>query len=152
MRRFLLFGFIMAASLITTACTSSGGNQTGASTLAGYEELVGAIRGQNGSGIDISESQELVDQPFFAVKGQILELEASDVQVFQYASEDARQADSDQISGDGSSIGTSMITWIDQPNFWAKDSLIVLYVGTDSVIQSLLSSVLGDPITQPSTP
>jgi hypothetical protein len=142
----------MAASLIMTACTSSGENQTGASTLTGYEELVGAIRDQNGSEIDISESQELVDQPFFAVKGQILKLEASDVQVFQYASEDARQVDSDQISVDGSSIGTSMITWIDQPNFWAKDSLIVLYVGTDSVIQSILSSVLGDPITQPSTP
>jgi hypothetical protein len=142
----------MAASLIMTACTSSGENQTGASTLTGYEELVGAIRDQNGSEIDISESQELVDQPFFAVKGQILKLEASDVQVFQYASEEARQVDSDQISVDGSSIGTSMITWIDQPNFWAKDSLIVLYVGTDSVIQSILSSVLGDPITQPSTP
>ncbi len=149
MRRFLLFGFIMAASLIMAACTSSGENQTEASTLAGYEELVGAIRDQNGSEFDVSESQELVDQPFFAVKGQILKLEASDVQVFQYASEEARQADSAQISVDGSSIGTSMITWIYQPNFWAKDSLIVLYLGTDSVIQSILSGVLGDPITQP---
>ena len=80
-----------------------------------------------------------------------MKLEASDVQVFQYASEEARQVDSDQISVDGSSIGTSMITWIDQPNFWAKDSLIVLYLGTDSVIQSILSGVLGDPITQPLT-
>ncbi len=151
MRRFLLFGFIMAASLILAACASSGENETEASTLAGYEELVGAIRDQNGSRFDLSESQESVDQPFFAVKGQILKIEASDVQVFQYASEEARQVDSDQISVDGSSIGTSMITWIDQPNFWAKDSLIVLYLGTDSVIQSILSGVLGDPITQPLT-
>lgn len=152
MRKFLLFGFIMAASLIMTACTSSGENQTGATTLVGYEEFVGAIRDQDGSDIDVSESQELVDQPFFTVRGQIMKLEGSDVQVFQYASDDSRQAESDQISEDGSSVGTSMIAWIDQPNFWAKDSLIVLYVGTDSVIQSILSGVLGDPITQPSTP
>jgi hypothetical protein len=51
------------------------------------------------------------------------------------------------VSPDGSSIGTSMVTWVDQPNFWARDRLIVLYVGKDAGTIDLLSEVLGEPIT-----
>ena len=41
-----------------------------------------------------------------------------------------------------------MITWVDQPNFWAEGRVIVLYVGQDANIINLLTSVLGDPIAQ----
>lgn len=66
---------------------------------------------------------------------------------FEFADEAARQAASEQISPDGSSTGTTMITWVDQPNFWAKGKVIVLYVGKEAATIDLLSSVLAEPIT-----
>ena len=43
---------------------------------------------------------------------------------------------------------TTIVTWIDQPNFWATDRLIVLYVGTDADVIGRLTKALGQPITQ----
>ncbi|MEK0321955.1 MAG: hypothetical protein QQN58_01920 [Nitrosopumilus sp.] len=47
------------------------------------------------------------------------------------------------MSLDGSSIGTSMPFWVDDPHFYYKEKIIVLYVGDDPVIEELLESVLG---------
>ncbi len=85
--------------------------------------------------------------PLFAVPGQVIAVNGAQIQVFEYADEPGRQADSDVISRDGHSIGTSNIAWIDQPNFWMKGRLIVLYVGSDRPILALLSGILVEPIT-----
>lgn len=80
--------------------------------------------------------------------GQKIKVNDSEAQVFEYSDEAARKTESDQISPDGTNIGTTMITWVDQPNFWAKGRIIVLYLGKDPAILNLFSSVLGDPLTQ----
>ncbi|HET7010144.1 MAG TPA: hypothetical protein VFI11_05165 [Anaerolineales bacterium] len=90
-----------------------------------------------------------IEQEFFTVEGRLFAVNGADVQVFEYADAAAREADSSQISADGGSIGTTMVTWIDQPNFWAKDRLIVLYVGRDQALIDLLSGILGEPLTEP---
>ena len=50
---------------------------------------------------------------------------------------------------DGSPNPTTMVTWIDQPNFWARGRLIVLYVGRQAATIERLSSALGQPLTEP---
>lgn len=111
--------------------------------IGGYGELIDALRD---AGATVEPVQE-VAQPFFAVPGQIIDLNGTQVQVFEYADAAARKADSDLISPDGYSIGTSIVTWVDQPNFWAQGRLIVLYVGSDQATIDLLVGLLGEPIS-----
>ena len=47
------------------------------------------------------------------------------------------------MSPDGSSIGISMPFWVDDPHFYYKEKIIMLYVGDDPAIEELLESVLG---------
>ena len=95
------------------------------------------------------EQAGAVEQPFFNVPGQKILVNGKEVQVFEYASEEARAAQSSQISPDGSSIGTNMVGWVDKPNFWAKGNAIALYIGQDQETINLISQVLGNPITAP---
>lgn len=124
----------------TTPEAVSHGNEIG-----GYVELVDALRA---AGATVEPAEE-IEQAFFGVMGQKILVNEAEIQVFEYADETARKADSDQISADGTNIGTSMVTWVDQPNFWAKGRLIVLYVGKNAAAIDLLSGVLGEPITKP---
>jgi len=111
--------------------------------IGGYVELVDSLRG---AGAEVEPIEE-IQQPFFNATGQIIKVNGADVQVFEFVDEAARKAASDQVSPDGSSTGTTMITWVDQPNFWAKGQVIVIYVGKDAAPIDLLSSVIGKPIT-----
>ena len=111
--------------------------------IGGYVELIDALRA---AGAEV-EPVEQIEQPFFDATGQIIQVNGADVQAFEFVDESARNTASDQVSPDGSSTGTTMITWVDQPNFWAKGSVIVLYVGKEAATINLLTSVLGEPIT-----
>ena len=81
-------------------------------------------------------------------QGQLITINRVEVQVFEFAHEGAREAAAAGISPDGSSIGTTMVTWIDRPNFWAKGRVVVLYVGQDAATIQQLTAVLGEPIVQ----
>jgi hypothetical protein len=109
----------------------------------GVDSLVSAL---TSAGATVEAAGE-VQQDFFDVKGQLLKVNGMEVQAFEFADEATRQAISDQISPDGSAIATSMVEWIDQPNFWAKGRLIVLYLGTDAATIDLITSVMGAPVT-----
>jgi hypothetical protein len=146
MRQKRVFILIVAGlALILAACGSGAPESTAVpgGDISGYSDLVDALAAE---GATVDPAGE-VEQPFFSVKGQAIKVNSADVQVFEYDDVAAREAESSQISADGSSIGTSMVSWIDQPNFWAQGRLIVLYVGTDEGMLDLLTSVLGQPLT-----
>ena len=106
------------------------------------------VRGENTQIFEaLLAHKEEVEQVFFSVKGQKIKVNDAEIQVFEYSDEASRKADSDQISPDGTNIGTSMITWVDQPNFWAKGRVIVLYIGKEAATIDLLTGVMGKPIT-----
>lgn len=130
---------------VTPGADDSGQPTEGDVGAAGSEELVDGLREADAQ-VEISGS---VEQPFFPVSGQVLEVNKSQVQVFEFEDQDARQQVSDTISASGDQIGTSLPSWIDQPNFWAEGRLIVLYIGQNQSLVDLLSSVLGEPITEP---
>ena len=90
-----------------------------------------------------------VDQPFFPVTGQLIDVNGHDVQVFEFDSVADREQVSATISETGDVIGSSIPSWIDLPNFWAEGRLIVLFVGQDEALIDLLTGVLGEPITEP---
>lgn len=144
----LLLSSVFALGLMLSGCGGSGAQPTPAPTqppaaqISTQADLVAALQGE-GATVEMGDS---IEQVFFQVTGQIIRANGVDVQVFEYADEAARAADSEQISDDGTNIGTTMITWVDQPNFWAQGRLIVLYVGSDAAIIELLQGVLGNPI------
>ena len=80
---------------------------------------------------------------FFYNSGFSIQVNGSSVQVFEYNSAEDAEADASLVSSDGSSIGTSMPFWVDDPHFYYKEKIIVLYVGDDPAIEELLESVLG---------
>jgi hypothetical protein len=89
------------------------------------------------------ETGEPISQPFFSVEGNIIKVNGADVQVFEYENTEEMELESSQIAPDGSSNATTMITWVDTPHFYRAGRIIVLYVGSDQTILSLLENVLG---------
>jgi hypothetical protein len=53
------------------------------------------------------------------------------------------EEEASQVTPEGGSIGTSMISWIDTPHFYKAGNILVLYVGSDEAILGLLEKVLG---------
>jgi len=140
MKQLRLFS-VASLALFMAACA---GPLTDPAVLMDYDALAEGLRE---AGAQVEPAGE-IEQAFFSVGGMLIRVSGQDVQVFEYTDVASRQADSDQISADGSSIGTTMVTWVDQPNFWAQGLLIVLYVGKDPGTMDLLNGVLGQPLTK----
>jgi hypothetical protein len=89
------------------------------------------------------ETGEAIFQPFFTPEGSILKVNGADVQVFEYEGAEEMEKEASQVSSDGGSIGTSMVTWMDAPHFYKAGRIIVLYVGSDAPVLDLLEGALG---------
>ena len=159
--RKLIFFMVIIAGLILSACSvpltlptrqtqkpGSGEPLGSTQQLTTVDELVNQLN-QTGSPVTKVES---IRQDFLQVPGEVLRLANQDVQVYQYPDSVSRQQDSARISPDGSIVGSSQIAWGDTPHFWAKDNLIVLYVGSDQGVIDQFNSVIGNQINEPSSP
>lgn len=104
-----------------------------------YISLVDNLRA---TGANIQPAGDIT-QPFFSVKGLVITVNGSNVQVFEYADAEAADAEAALVSSDGSSIGTTMASWVAPPHFYKAEKLIVLYVGESEAILDILESVLG---------
>jgi hypothetical protein len=104
-----------------------------------YDQLLTALQ----SNEQTVEVAGYVSQPFFAPEGQLIKLDGEDIQIFEFASQGEADSAAESISPDGSSIGTSMVSWISSPHFYQAGKLIVLYVGEDQNVISSLEGLLG---------
>lgn len=109
------------------------------SPVKDYESLIENLRA---AGLTMKPAGE-ISQPFFSVKGRIISVNGNDVQVFEYASANSADNEAALVSQDGSSVGTTMITWVAAPHFYKKEKLIVLYVGDNAAVINGLDKVLG---------
>ncbi|MBI2860367.1 MAG: hypothetical protein HYX91_02520 [Chloroflexi bacterium] len=124
-------------ALVLAACAREAPPAAG--PVSDYDSLVSALRA---AGATVETAGE-VEQPFFAVKGRVIKVNGQDVQVFGYRDEAAAGADAAKVSPDGSSIGTTMVSWIAPPHFYRSGKLIALYVGQEQSTISALEGVLG---------
>ncbi|MCI0395951.1 MAG: hypothetical protein L0322_13575, partial [Chloroflexi bacterium] len=113
------------------------------SDVANYGSLLEALE-KAGATVELTGE---VNQPFFAVSGRNIQVNGLDVQVFEYPSEAEAEADAALISSDGFEIGTTIVEWIGTPHFYQRGKVIVLFVGDDADLLSLLDNVLCDEIT-----
>jgi len=138
---------LLAVALLLAACGAPADESVDGSAAGALGSTAGLLEALQATGATVQLTEE-IEQPFFDVVGQIIRVDGAEVQVFAYEDEESRQAASALISPDGRTVGVDMVTWIDQPNFWARGRLIVLYVGRDPEIIALLSNVLGESITE----
>jgi len=108
----------------------------------GVEDYEGLVNALEAAGATVEFGDE-IEQVFFTVMGRIIKVNGADVQVFEYDSAEAMEAEAAQVSEDGGSIGTNMVMWVEAPHFYKAGRLIVLYVGEDEDILDLLDSALG---------
>jgi hypothetical protein len=104
--------------------------------------LVDALRAAGATAEPVGE----VEQPFFPVSGQVIQVNGEDVQVFAFADPETARTQAEQLPEDGSSFPTLMITWIAPPHFFQQGQVIVLYVGDNIQTLDLLQSVLGPQV------
>lgn len=107
--------------------------------VTGYVSLVDALRA---AGAQV-EAGDTLSQPFFDPQAQVISVDGQDVQVFEFADAAAASAAAGTVSADGTSVGTSMMTWMDTPHFFRVEKLILLYVGSDQATLELLQEVAG---------
>jgi hypothetical protein len=134
----LISSFLLLA-LIAVACGGQPAADTSPAVVEDQASLIEALRARGAA----VEPGEPVEQIFFAVTGQIIAVNGEDVQVFEYDSAEAMQADAAQVASDGGSIGTNMVTWVATPHFYNAGRILVLYVGDDPEIIELLEGALG---------
>lgn len=141
MNKRLLFGMVVMVALVwLVGCRQS---------ITTCASLIDDLRNQGAT----VESGGSINQSFFSVQGRIVTIDGSDVQVFEYENEVAAESDADLVSDDGFQVrsvmeaGIMRITlpcWVASPHFFMDGRVIVIYVGDDAGVLSILTKVLGE--------
>ncbi len=107
-------------------------------------EVVRLAEALHAHGASVLFTKEKVSQPFFSMAGRIININGEAVQVVDYGTSSAAEANARRVSADGTTIGTSKPSWMAPPHFFKRRKLIVLYVGRNQTIVDLLRKVLGN--------
>ena len=133
---------LIASGCANVSTPSSPPSPSMSSEPLAVEDIASLIAALEAAGTRV-ETGDKVSQDFFRPEGSILKVHGADVQVFEYESAEAMENDASQVAPDGGSVGTSMMMWMDTPHFYKSGRVIVLYVGSDETVLSLLERVLG---------
>ena len=117
---------------------SASSSRTKSSELVRFTEK---LRSQGGT---VIVTKEKVSQPFFSPAGRVIKINGEVLQVFEYATISAANADASKVSADGTTVGTSKPSWMATPHFFKSEKLIVLYVGRNQAIVELVQRTLGN--------
>jgi len=136
---------LVLTALVLTACGTVQGPQSHGGPVQDQVSLIDALR--KTVTVDISGT---ISQPFLKPQsGTTVRLSggpltsAAELQLLEYGSAAAAQADGHQIQADGSGTATTIVDWVAPPHFFLKGRVMVLYVGSDPAVLSLLQSLLG---------
>ena len=132
----------LAAILLAGACT--GHNPAAPSDLTDAQALVRFLE-HLGARVSVAEQMPRESFPFFSVSAQRLLVNGENVHVFVYPDPSAAQDDAARVALSGSPIGSTQITWVDPPRFYIRGQLIVLYVGRNEEVSTMLETILGRP-------
>jgi uncharacterized protein YqfB (UPF0267 family) len=118
------------------------------STLNSIDDLIRTLKAKGHTAEVLTES---VTQPFFTVSPKLIKIDEAVIQIFEYKDKKNVELDAKTITKQGDIIRDStrtFINWIEKPNFYKKDNLIVLYVGKNETTLNILVDILGDSITE----
>jgi hypothetical protein len=124
--------------MATTILSACAGEPASAQSY-GTEEFLADLASQ---GVK-AEKGDALEQAFFSVIGNYVNVSGDNVQVFEYDSASTMESDAMLVDAGGTSIGTSMVSWVATPHFYKKGRILVLYVGEAAQTLELLEGVLG---------
>ena len=110
---------------------------------AGISDLDSLVAALEAEGL-APEVVDTLSQPFFDVDAIIVTITTGEMQVYEFADEQAAQDAAALVEPEGYSIGTSMVNWIATPHFYRSGAMIVIYLGFDDATAATLSSLLGE--------
>jgi hypothetical protein len=145
-RLLVLTAILSPIAILAAGCGQAAQSHGG--PVRDHVSFVDALRAK-GVTVDIVGT---INQPFLhpqsgtslRISGGVLPAPA-DLQSFDYPSAAAASADAGQIQPDGSLRGV-MVDWVGPPHFFRAERLLVIYVGSDASVISLLTGVLGPQI------
>lgn len=139
-KRLILVSALMVSSILAVGCgTPSQPPVSHGGPVTDYVSLVDNLRA---TGAEVEPAGE-IEQPFFPVQGQVINVNGEDVQVFEFPDADSAEEVASSVSPDGSAIGTTMVSWVAPPHFYRAGRVIVIYVGSNQEAISVLENVLG---------
>src|SRR5260370_4247833 len=122
-----LYTPILVLALLATSCEKA--NPVGPSDLTSTNALVTALQ-QQGATVARGEMLPRGSNPFFSTNAQVVAVNSQHINVFEYPTSAAAEKDAAKLSPDGSSVDSTMITWVGPPHFYKSGLLIVTYAGS----------------------
>lgn len=122
-----------------TEVPSAGTRISQGGSVTDYLSLVDNLRAAGAAVTPIDS----ITQVFFIPKGQVIEVDGQNVQVFEFESADVANATASTISLDGQTIGETQVDWEAPVHFYRSGRLIVIYIGDNGDLISILEDVLG---------
>jgi hypothetical protein len=110
----------------------------------GYAQLIDQLRNQ---GAVVGVSSVPVDHPLFSVTGRELNIDGEIVQAFEYANIVSSTADAGAIERQESPAWNE-IDWPDGPHFYQENNILLLYVGSNDDLITILEAAFGSPFAK----
>jgi hypothetical protein len=124
-----------------TSCAQSPQDQV-APSIVTTDDLIGALR-EAGAQAQVGSGDR---EPVLEVPAQAITVDGAEILVYEYATEDDRQAVSADIIADPRTVGGTIVEWPTTPKVWGAGRLVVVYLGRSGGTTLLLNSLLGDPL------
>ncbi len=135
------FGLILLLGFLLVACSPTvAARDTAPAADVAPDDSVAAKLREAGATVEAADG---ISQPFFSAPGQILRVNSQEVQVFTYEDAASAEAEAAQVAPGGSSVGTTMLSWMATPHFYRSQNTIALYVGDDEATLAALEAVFG---------
>ncbi len=135
LRVFALASFLLAILASSFGCSPAQIEKP----VMDYGTLLGELRASGASVAEVGEA----NSGFVAVKGKVIKLNGSSVQIYEYQTPNAMQSDTANISADGFTINGSSISWIAPPHLYKSGRVFATYLGNDGTIIGILEAALG---------
>ena len=103
------------------------------------ERLIETLRAE---GLTVEKAGE-IDQPFFSVKGQIIQVNGNTLQVFEYDDLPTTMREAALVSPNATLVGNTQVEWIDTPHFYHNGKMIIIYLGNDEEIKQIFNNKIG---------
>ncbi len=139
----IITGCIVVAIVIVTIAI------LGPKPVTDYPTLLRYLRDSDAS---VREEGEVSMSFFYDVEGERVAVNETSIEVYEYANAEAMESEANNVSPDGCGITKDLgggravskdVSWIDIPHFYKAGRIIVIYIGNNASIISLLENALG---------
>lgn len=111
-------------------------------TNTSVNDLVSFVDGLREKGVRVTPVERL-EQSIFSVQSTILLVGNEEVRVYEFGNMESIEKELTKISSDGTQVGKNPLKWSGPPHFYKQGKIIVLYVGSNGGVLSMLDETLG---------